>query len=40
MTEKEIMKQLTHAMIWHLFKPTFQGSLKRIYRLNAHSLTD
>lgn len=24
MTEKEIMKRLTHAMIWHLFKPTFQ----------------
>lgn len=26
MTEKEILKRLTHAMIWHLFKPTFQGA--------------
>lgn len=25
MTEKDIMKRLTHTMIWHLFKPTFQG---------------
>ena len=24
MTEKDIMKRLTHSMIWHLFKPTFQ----------------
>lgn len=25
MTEKDIMKRLTHAMVWHLFQPTFQG---------------
>ena len=30
MTEKEIMKRLTHAMVWHLFKPTFQGATETV----------